>query len=128
MHHGHHRLSRRALIGGAAGVTGTALGAGLLWPTIAAAAPNLAPRPTMASTFTVGDLDFHITFFGDGVDASSLTDFRGFVGVADVQGNGTATNPDGTHETLLFDTDMRFMTGDYVSQNGQVHSGTFGLI
>jgi hypothetical protein len=39
--------------------------------------------------------------------ASSIADFNGFIGVADVQGNGTATNPDGSTETLLFDTDMR---------------------
>src|SRR5437016_6237008 len=38
--HERHRLSRRAFMGGAAGVTGTVFGAGLLGPAVAAAAPR----------------------------------------------------------------------------------------
>ena len=45
-----------------------------------------------------------------------------------MQGTGTATNPDGTTETLLFDTDMRFMSGVYVGQDGAVHKGAFGFV
>jgi len=71
---------------------------------------------------------FHVTFFGPGVDPSSIGDFNGFVGVADVQGTGTATNPDGSTETLLFDTDMRFMKGTYVGLDGRVRKGSFGFI
>jgi hypothetical protein len=62
------------------------------------------------------------------VDPSSITDFKGFVGVADVRGHGTARNPDGSVETLLFDTDMRFMQGTYVGQDGAVHEATFGFV
>jgi len=71
---------------------------------------------------------FHFTSFGPGVDSSSITDFKGLVGVADVRGTGTARNPDGSVETLLFDTDMRFMKGVYVGQDGAVHTGTFGFV
>jgi hypothetical protein len=66
--------------------------------------------------------------FHAGVDPSSITDFKGFVGVADVQGTGTGRNPDGSVETLLFDTDMRFMQGTYVGLDGHVHQATFGFV
>jgi hypothetical protein len=129
-HHVRHGLSRRAVLGGAATATGAALGSGLLWPAIGAATPGRAqpaPRPTTATT-TINGVTFHFDFFGPGVDPSSITDFNGFVGVADVRGKGTATNPDGSTETLLFDTDMRFMTGVYVGVDGAVHKGTFGFV
>jgi hypothetical protein len=48
--------------------------------------------------------------------------------VADVQGTGTAVNPDGSTETLLFNTDMRFMTGVYIGADGATHKGTFGFV
>ena len=122
--------SRRAFIGGAAATaTGVSLGSGLLWPAVGSAAvhSNRAPKPTTA-TFTVNGLTFHATGFGRGMDPSSITDFNGLVGVADVRGKGTARNPDGSVETLLFDTDMRFMKGVYVGQDGAVHRGTFGFV
>lgn len=123
-------LSRRAVLGGAAAATGATLGSGLLWPATGSAAAHLAqpaPRPTTATT-TVNGVAFHFDFFGAGVDPSSITDFNGFAGVADVRGKGTATNPDGSTEMLLFDTDMRFMKGVYVGVDGAVHQGTFGFV
>lgn len=129
-HHVQHMLSRRSFMGVAAGATATALGAGLLRPAAALAAPksNAAPKPTTnVVNFNGTPPDFHLTFFGPGMDPSSITDFNGFIGVADVQGTGTATSPEGT-ETLLFDTDMRFMSGVYVGQDEKVHKGTFGFV
>lgn len=129
-HHARHGLSRRAFVGGAAAAAGASLGSGLLGPAAGAAAgasTQPAPRPTTA-TITVGGVTFHVDSFGAGVDPSSITDFNGFVGVADVRGKGTATNPDGSTETLLFDTDMRFMKGVYVGVDGAVHRGTFGFV
>jgi hypothetical protein len=76
----------------------------------------------------VGGKTFHLTLFGPGIDPSSIYDFNGFVGVAEVQGTGTATNPDGSTETLLFDTDMRFMSGGYVGVDGAVHKGAFAFV
>jgi hypothetical protein len=73
-------------------------------------------------------LTFSLTFPGPGTDPSSITDFNGFVGFADVQGTGTATYPDGSTETLLFDTDMRFMTGTYVGKDGHNYKGAFGFV
>jgi hypothetical protein len=129
-HFARHRLSRRAFIGGAAvAATGASLGSGLLWPAAgsAAALDGAAPRPTPATT-TIGGKTFHFDFFGPAVDPSSITDFKGSVGVADVRGNGTARYPDGHTETLLFDTDLRFMRGVYVGKDGDVHDGTFGFV
>jgi hypothetical protein len=125
LHHARHALSRRAFIGSMASVAGAAMGVGLLPTSVLAAKPTSpAPKPTPNTVFD----EFHVTFFGPGIDPSSIGDFNGFVGVADVQGTGTATNPDGSTETLLFDTDMRFMSGVYVGQDGAVHKGTFGFV
>ena len=127
-HHARHALSRRAFMGSMASVAGAAMGVSLLPTSVLAAKPtSTAPKPTANVTDIFGT-DFHVTFFGPTVDPSSIGDFNGFVGVADVQGTGTATNPDGSTETLLFDTDMRFMSGVYVGQDGAVHKGTFGFV
>jgi len=127
-HHARHGFSRRAFIGGAAAATGATLGSGLLSPAAALAWQSQpAPKPTTGVT-TINGVDFHFTSFGPGVDPSSITDFKGIVGVADVRGTGTARNPVGSVETLLFDTDMRFMKGIYVGQDGAVHTGTFGFV
>jgi len=127
-HHLHHHMSRRAFMGSAAGLAGAAVGAGLFPVTaLAGKAANAAPKPT-TNVVSLGGVDFHFTFFGPGFDPSSIWDFNGFVGVADVQGTGTATNPDGSTETLLFDTDMRFMSGVYVGMDGAVHKGAFGFV
>lgn len=124
-HHARHALSRRAFMGSMASVAGAAVGASLLPSSVLAAKPvSSAPKPTANTVFDA----FHVTFFGPGVDPSSIGDFNGFVGVADVQGTGTATNADGSTETLLFDTDMRFMSGVYVGLDGAVHKGTFGFV
>ena len=126
-HHAHHLLSRRAFIGSMAGAAGAAVGAGLIPSTVLAKESNPAPKPT-TNVFTLNGVGFHFTGFGPDIDPSSIWDFNGLVGVADVQGNGTATNPDGSTETLLFDTDMRFMSGVYVGMDGHVHKGTFGFV
>ena len=130
-HFARHALSRRAFMGGAAAAAaGASLGSGLLWPAAASAGSfSVAPpRPTPATT-TVNGVAFHfVDPFHAGVDPSSITDFKGLVGVADVQGTGTGRNPDGSVETLLFDTDMRFMQGTYVGLDGAVHQATFGFV
>jgi hypothetical protein len=127
-HHARHGFSRRAFIGGAAAAAGATLGSGLLSPAAALAWQSQpAPKPTTAVT-TVNGVNFHFTSFGPGTDPSSITDFKGLVGVADVRGTGIASKPDGRVEKLLFDTDLRFMKGIYVGQDGAVHRGTFGFV
>ena len=121
----HQHFSRRLFMAG-----GAALGTGLLLPgqVFAGPPPTGGPNPTPHFR-TVGGLNFHTGGpFGPGIDASSITDFNGFLGVSDVRGTGLATNPDGSTETLLYDTDMRFMDGVYRDTNGNVQQGTFGFV
>ena len=94
-------------------------------PTNSAYPPS--PRPIPKGT-TINGVTFSFQPFGAGLEPASITDFHGFVGVADVQGTGTATYPDGSTETLLFDTDMRFMKGSYIAKDRRVHRGTFGFV
>jgi hypothetical protein len=121
--------SRRRFIGRTVGAAGTMLGASVLLPRLAFAheTENAAPNPIPYGV-TVGGVFFHLVFFGPTIAPGVIADFNGFVGVADVQGTGTATYPDGSTETLLYDTDMRFMKGEYVGNDGEVHQGTFEFV
>jgi len=128
-HARHASLSRRRFLGGAAGAVGAALGASVLDPTRAFAGKPTDPTPKpIPGGFDVGGQVFHVFGFGPGQEPSTITDFNGFTGVTDVQGTGIATYPDGSTETLLFDTDMRFMKGVYVGVDGAMHRGTFGFV
>src|SRR5438477_2259569 len=111
-----------------ASVAGAAVGTGMFPTNVLAAKPsNAAPKPT-TNAVSINGVDFHFTFFGPGIDPTSITDFNGFVGVTDVQGTGTGTNGDGSTETLLFDSDMRFMSGGYSGLDRAVHKGTLGFV
>ncbi len=132
---GHHHfweralMSRRQFIGAATGATGAvlALGTGLVLPRLALAAAS-DPNPIPGGVVLGGQL-FHVFFLGEGNEPSTITDFKGSVGVAEVQGTGTGINTrTGHHETLNFDTDMRFMQGIYIGMDGKQHSDTFGFI
>src|SRR5882672_2781767 len=83
-HFARHGLSRRAFIGGtAAAAAGASLGSGLLWPAAASAGSFSVPPPRPApATTTVNGVAFHfVDPFHAGVDPSSITDFKGLVGV-----------------------------------------------
>jgi hypothetical protein len=118
-------LSRRQVIRAGAGgaVAATLLSSSLWVPELAyAAAPVPSdPRPI---PLTLGP--FHVQLLGPGQEPSTITDFNGFVGVADVQGTGTGTGPGAG--ALLFDTDMRFMSGEYVGVDGKHYHSTFGFV
>jgi hypothetical protein len=121
-------ISRRGFIGRIAGGAGVLVGASLIRPGAAlATTKDPSPNP-IPGGFTVDGTTFHVFGFGPGMEPAVITDFRGAVGVAEVQGTGRATNPDGSKETLLFDTDMRFMKGDYVAKDGKLRTGTFGFV
>ena len=57
-------------------------------------------------------------------EMSTLGDFDGTIGAADIQ--GTAHGSDGT--TYTFDADMRFMQGVYVDTTGNVQHGSLAFI
>jgi hypothetical protein len=59
-----------------------------------------------------------------GNEPSTIDNFNGFIGVADLQGTGT----DGSGNTLSWAADVRFMTGIYQGVDGELHSGTFAFV
>jgi hypothetical protein len=72
---------------------------------------------------------FHV-FGGPGTEPSSISNFKGSVGITFVSGNVTRTNiKTGEQQSLPFnDADMRFMTGTFKGVDAQEHPGTFGFI
>ncbi len=123
-------LSRRQFMTVAAGATGVVLGSGLWMPGLASA-DSIAPRiiPGGIRPFGPGTELFHVFPIVAGVEPSTITDFHGSIGAAEVQGTGTATNTKtGTTSSLVFDVDMRFMQGIYIGVDGERHSGTFSFI
>jgi hypothetical protein len=122
-HFGRGRMSRRRFMGTAA--VGGATAASVLWPTRAFAA---ASDPTPIPQTVAPGLPFHIVLPGTG-EPSTISNFRGVVGVAAVGGEGTAFNTlTGETERLLFDVDNRFMKGTYVGAGGQTYSATFAFV
>ncbi len=133
-------FSRRQFMRGTAVTASLMLGAGLFQPA-GAASPhhplfgNADPRPIPGGT-DLSDLLglgsgplFHFFFPAFGQDVSTITDFVGHVGAAEVQGTGTLTNTSSLEtSTLTFDADMRFMDGLYVADDGRPRHGTFGFI
>ena len=126
-------LSRRQFIRTSVGATGAVLSSGLWLPAVAHADEDdhVAPRPIPGGSRILGPGTevFHVFGPVHGVEPSTIFDFKGFVGVAHIQGTGTGTNTrTGTTSTLLFDVDNRFMKGVYIGVDGEKHTGTFGFI
>jgi hypothetical protein len=128
-------------------VLGAAASLGLFTATGRLAGPAMAagtgpkPIPGTIDPFKSGAA-FHVNLPPNG-DPSTITDWRGTVGVATVGGTGTvvragsmATPAAGTPvakpvadgDRLTFDTDLRFMQGSYVGEDGQPREGTFAFI
>lgn len=78
--------------------------------------------PTLIHNFLPGPTS--IGFDGIDVEPNGITNFRGFV--AQTTLGGTATGSDGI--TYLLASDMRVIQGEYVSEDGTHHRGTFVLI
>ena len=133
-------FSRRQFIRGTAATAGLALGAGLIQPAGAFSPPhpifgNADPQPIPGGTDLSALLGlgsgplFHFFFPAFGQEVSTITDFVGHVGAAEVQGTGTLTDTTSLETTTLtFDADMRFMDGLYVAEDGRHRHGTFGFI
>jgi hypothetical protein len=127
--HAHsHVVTRRWVIKGGAVLTGGVFAGASL-----GAAPAIAgddrerdarPRPIPGGIQPGGPGTevFHVFLPGAG-DPSTITDFDGVIGIADVQGVGTGANSQ-SH----FDADMRFMRGRYVGVDGHRRQGTFGFV
>ena len=59
-----------------------------------------------------------------GLEMSTITDFNGVVAAAEVQ--GTAQGSDAS--SYWFDADMRFMSGDYIDDQGRRREHAFGFV
>ena len=142
--HGHthfwqRALSRRQAVQTAAGAGLLALGGSLSMPKLAMAAQSgqAAPKPIPGGLDLGGGNIIHVYSPEPGVEPSTITDFRGFVGINHVQGEGTVTTggdggglstPTVTGDRLVYDADMRFMKGLYLGEDGEEHTGTFAFI
>lgn len=126
-------LSRRQFLGTAAAATGAAVTASLWTPLVVEAGGDRRPRP-IPEFLTLPDgtvlKPFHIQIAGlPGMEPSAITDFKGVVGAALINGTGRQTDTgNGQTTPLFFDTDMRFMRGDYISLDGRQRTGTFGFV
>jgi hypothetical protein len=78
--------------------------------------PDLQPVPA--------DPFIHVLSPSLPFEMATIGDFNGTIGAAEIQ--GTAHGSDGTAYT--FDTDMRFMEGEYVDAAGQLQHGSFAFI
>ena len=113
-------VSRRGLLGGAAGAA--FMGMGLR----ATPFNGATPRP-IPGGFVGPDGTFLHIQGGPGTDPSSITDFNGVVGIAIVDGTWSSGGPP-QPAPLSFDTDMRFMDGEYIGMDGRHYQGSFALI
>ena len=65
----------------------------------------------------------------NGRDPSSIFNFDGVIGQADLNLTGTGTDTTTGHSAPYgFHTDMRFMAGRFVGTDGHVHKGAFAFI
>lgn len=122
-------LSRRALLHRGAVALGGVAGVGLLDASPVLARRVASPRPIpggLDRSFNVvaTGATYHVLTPGIGFEMSTITDLNGIVGGSEIRGLARGTNG----VVYDFDTDMRFMTGEYVGVDGRKHRGTFGFI
>lgn len=128
-----HALARRQFLSGAVGATatGAVLGSGLL-----SAAPALAdqgsdpgsdPGSVVPPTpIPGGEFKTHHFLPGRGKEVTTINDFNGVVGIAQLIGTGTGT-AGGATTPLNFSVDNRFLIGEYVGVDGALHRTSFGV-
>jgi hypothetical protein len=121
-------FSRRSLIQGGAGVFGIATLGGIGAGRASAAKPDWAPRPIpggFAEDFSLVPVDplIHVLPPSVGFEMSTITDFKGVVGAAEIR--GTASDGGTTYD---FDADMRFMKGQYITVDGRLHDAAFAFV
>ena len=123
------RWSRRQLLKAGTGVVGGVALSGFALVKPAEAKPSFEPKPIPGGfdenfVPVPSDPFIHVLPPVVGFDMSTITDFNGVVGGADIR--GTARGSDGT--TYSFDTDMRFMRGRYIATDGRLRDGAFAFV
>lgn len=115
-------------------MAGLGLTSELLSPRMAEAAPDPdtalpQPIPGGVSPFNIPIHHFPLPPTGTPLSSltepSEITDFNGFIGDTRIRGAGFGT---GFATQLAFQTDMGFMQGEYIGQDGRHHNGTFCFI
>jgi hypothetical protein len=132
----HRPISRRTFLGAGVGasVIGAALGAGLLRPVAASAAPgigNVLPIPSTLEPFP--GVEIHVQappFTGPNTDPSTVWNFQGASGIAFIDTSVKRTHRKTGEVQVLPSTDnhMTFMQGIYLGRDGHVREGTFSLV
>jgi hypothetical protein len=151
------RVSRRQFFGASAGAAGVMLGSGLWTPAggdDAGEQGQVCPAPDPIPHVTIPPIPnpviatctrAHFFFPGNvegnaaptdptgpqagGRDPSTIFNFDGVIGVADLNLTGTGTDTTtGQSAPYDFHTDMRFMAGKFVGSDGRVHKGAFAFI
>lgn len=140
-HRGHRHfaerlLNRRNFLEKSGLTLGAMIGAGLL-PGVSRnalfarsrGATGATPLPIPGGTDALGDGQIeHFFLPGVGAEPSTITDFNGFVGWAAVGGFGTHTVVGKAPQHLPFESDMRFLTGEFIGADGKLHHGSFAFI
>ena len=121
--------SRRQLLKAGTGVVGGVALGGFAFAAPAEAKPSFEPKPIPGGfdenfNLVPADPFIHVLPPLVGFEMSTITDFNGVLGGADIR--GTAHGSDGT--TYSFDTDMRFMRGRYIATDGRLRDGAFAFI
>ena len=91
---------------------------------------TFAPMPVQGGTPGLSTMAAFHVLGGPGQEPATIGNFKGSSGVAVLSGNVTRTNiKTGEQQSFPFaNADMRFMTGTFISVDGQEHRGTFGLV
>jgi hypothetical protein len=126
-------LSRRQFLA-ATGLAGGAVVTSSVWmPLTAEARSAVAPTPIPYGTTIPGPggvpVLFHFLGPAPNTDESSIFDFRGLVGVAEIDGPGAGMHlGEPLRADATFGSDNRFMKGMYIGTDGKRHRGTFAFI
>lgn len=120
-------LSRRQFLA-ATGLAGGAMVTSSVWmPLLAEASRSAGPTPIPYGP-TLGGQLFHFQFVGPNLDESSVFNFKGLVGVAEIDGPGAGMHNGEPIAGATFGSDNRFMKGTYIGTDGKRHRGTFAFI
>ena len=90
---------------------------------------TFAPIPIQGGTAGFGPSGAYHVFGGPGQENSTISNFKGSIGSALINGNVTRTNvKTGAQEYFPFNSaNMRFMTGTFKGTDGKEHPGTFAF-
>lgn len=120
-------LSRRNFLGAAAGVFGAA---SLAYGKRPFNGADPRPIPGGLQLLGPGSELFHVFLVGPNTENSTITDFNGFIGAAEIQGPWTVAGPSAPTPIppTTYDADMRFMAGEYIGVDGRHYQGSFAFI